>query len=236
MGGKRNCRASRCVVCRMLDALCVCPLIPRLRTRHRWLYIQHFTEQDKTTNTGRLAHLAMPDSQRAWFRSRVEDPEPALDWGAPEDLFLLFPREGVEFVDPAELSQRERPATVVILDGTWKQTRKMARSIPPLSEARCVALPPGAHARHSLRHETLEGGMSTLDAVAWLAAEIEGAEAGAQLTSLGRVVWERTMASRGTPVPGGPRMTAGGLVGGSTSSAQAAGSDQDTAAALGGKT
>lgn len=212
MGGKRNCRASRCARCRMHDELCVCGLIPQLITRHRWIYIQHFTEDAKTTNTGRLAYLSMPSSQRAWFRSRTQVPDPALDWGDPSDLFLLFPRSGADPIDPAALKVRSRPATIVVLDGTWKQTRKMARTIAPLPEARCVGLPEGALARYSLRDETLKGGMSTLDAVSWLAGAAEGPALGDSLNALSRVVFERTMASRGTPVPGGPRLTADGLV------------------------
>jgi DTW domain-containing protein YfiP len=212
MGGRRNNRAERCTRCRMLEALCVCQLVPALETRHRWIFIQHFTEQEKTTNTGRLAHFAMPHSQRSWFRSRVDAPEPAIDWGDPGDLVLLYPREGVEPLPPERLREREKPSTIVVLDGTWKQTRKMARSIAPLPNVSCVGLPEGAFARFSLRDETLPGGMSTLDAVAWLAGAAEGPEFGAALARLSRVVWERTMASRGTPVPGGPRMTAEGLV------------------------
>jgi len=212
VGGRRNNRAERCARCRMLEALCVCTRVPSLQTRHRWIFIQHFTEQEKTTNTGRLAHLSMPNSQRSWFRSRVDSPEPAIDWGDPNDLVLLYPREGVEPIAPGLLREGKKPSTIVVLDGTWKQTRKMARSIDPLPHVRCVGLPEGAVARFSLRDETLPGGMSTLDAVAWLAGAAEGPEFGDELARLSRVVWERTLASRGTPVPGGPRMTAQGLV------------------------
>lgn len=196
----------------MHELLCVCSFIPQLATRHRWIFIQHFTEQDKTTNTGRLAHLAMPASQQSWFRSRVEPPEPPVDWGPDEDLYLLFPREGVDPLDPAELRDREEPATLVVLDGTWKQARKMARTVAPLPQVRCVGLPEAAHARYSLRDETLEGGMSTLDAVSWLVEAVEGPDLAAPLNELNRTLYERTMASRGTPVPGGVRLTALGLV------------------------
>ncbi len=196
----------------MLQPICVCDVFPSVSTRHRWVFVQHFTEDGKTTNTGRLAHLAMPGSQRAWFRSRTEEPQPAVDWGDPDDVFLLYPREGVELVDPEELAHHPRPATLVVLDGTWRQTRKMARCIHPLSEVRCIALPEGASARFSLREETLPGGMSTLDAVAWLAGAVEGSDAAEALFGLSRCVYERTMASRGTPVPGGPRLRAEGLV------------------------
>ena len=75
-----------------------------------------------------------------------------------------------------------------------------------------MGLAEGALARYSLRDETLKGGMSTLDAVSWLAGAAEGPALEDSLNALSRVVFERTMASRGTPVPGGPRLTADGLV------------------------
>ena len=53
--------------------------------------------------------------------------------------------------------------------------------------------------------------MSTLDAVAWLAGAVEGPAAAEALFGLSRCVYERTMASRGKPVPGGPRLRADGL-------------------------
>lgn len=212
MGGSRSNQAPRCTQCRMLEALCICAAIPSLVTRHRWIFIQHIREQAKTTNTGRLAHLALEDSQRSWYRSRVDPPDPPIEWGDPADRVLLYPREGVPPLDPGTLAEEGRPLTVVVLDGTWSQTRKMARSIPALEQVPCVGLPAGAHARFSLREETFEGGMSTLDAVCWLAGALEGPSTEAPLLRLNRMLVERTMASRGTPLPGGPRIAAGGLV------------------------
>jgi len=184
----------------MLCDLCVCSEIPNLTTRHRWLFVQHPSERHKTTNTGHLAHRALAGSQLSWFRSRVEPPQPELEWGPPDDLVLLFPRSGAEMLDPEELVCRSRPASVVVLDGTWSQARKMARSIPQLDGVPAVALPQHARARFSLRQETFEGGMSTLDAVCWLVEAIEGPELADALLGLNRAFVERTLASRGTPL------------------------------------
>ena len=34
----------------MLQPICVCDVFPSVSTRHRWVFVQHFTEDGKTTN------------------------------------------------------------------------------------------------------------------------------------------------------------------------------------------
>jgi DTW domain-containing protein YfiP len=196
----------------MLRGLCICAEIPQIRTRSRWVFVEHRSEQWKTTNTGHIAAGALAGSSRSLWWSREHPPDPAPDWGPAEDRFVLFPRTGVEPVPAERVADWPRPPTLVVLDGTWSQTRKMARGIAALQDAPCVALPAAAHNRYSLRKETLPGGLTTLDAVAWLLAALEGEEPAARLLRVLRLMAERVHASRGTPLPGGPRITSAGLV------------------------
>ncbi|MEE2829712.1 MAG: tRNA-uridine aminocarboxypropyltransferase [Myxococcota bacterium] len=202
MGGRRSKRSTRCIGCRMHLKLCICSFIPSKATRHRWVFVQHPDEKHKTTNTGHLAHRGLAGSQLSWFWSRTSPPEPPLSWGSDSETVLLFPRQGDSPIAAADLAERPGPLTIVVLDGTWRQARKMATSIPQLQGMPSVALPPEAHARFSLREETFPGGMSTLDAVCWLAEAIETPGLGEELLQLNRVLVERTLATRGTPLPG----------------------------------
>ena len=107
---------------------------------------------------------------------------------------------------PASALPSAGPLTLVIPDGTWTQARKLVRSESLRSLPR-VALPPSAHARWSLREETRDGGMSTLDAVCWLLREVDGPDVAAPLEELARTMWARTMETRGLSPeePGPPR-------------------------------
>ncbi len=211
MGGRRSKQALRCIRCRMHLGLCICSLIPRLETRSRWVFVQHPAERVKTTNTARLAHQALVESQLCSYRGRSDPPDPLPEVGEGRDAWLLFPREGAEIVPPERLRSPPRPLTIFVLDGTWGQARRMARTLPQVRDLPVVGLPEGATARWSLRAETVAGGMATVDAVAWLLGALEGELAAEPLERAWQAMSDRTLASRGTPRPGGPRMGAGGL-------------------------
>lgn len=193
--GQRSKRATRCATCRMLDALCVCALIPSIETGGPWVLVQHYTELRKTTNTGHLATRALVGSRLCSFYSRTEPLQPPAELAS--DAWVLFPSE--DAVPPTELPPS---ATIVVPDGTWTQARKMIRTHAALAELPRVGLPPEAHPRWVLRAEGSAHGMSTLDAICWLLAAVEGPEAAAPLEELARAMWSRTLFSRGIrPAP-----------------------------------
>ncbi|HCP47383.1 MAG TPA: hypothetical protein DIU15_15180 [Deltaproteobacteria bacterium] len=185
----------------MLVGLCLCAEIPQVATRHRFLLIRHRLEQWKTTNTGRLAAAALSNCQLCQYGTRTEPPTPPPQWGAPSLRYLFYPRQGGPAPrPPSELRDLEQPATIVVLDGTWSQTRKMARTIPQLAEVPTVALPAGAEPRFSLREETFGGGLATLDAISWLVEAVEGPEVADPLNELYSAFVHRVLESRGTPL------------------------------------
>jgi DTW domain-containing protein len=181
----------------MLEHICICEFIPQVESRVRWVFVQHDAERYKTTNTGILAQSSLVDSQMCWYRTREDPTEPPVELGEGRESWLLFPRSGADPLPAAELEKREGPITIVVPDGTWSQTRKIVRIVPALKELPCVALPPEAHARWSVRLETLGGGMSTIDAVCWMLAAMEGPEVAKPLEDVARIMWERTIVSRG---------------------------------------
>jgi DTW domain-containing protein YfiP len=184
----------------MQEQICICELVPSIRSRCRWVFVLHDLERYKTTNTGYLAWRSIADAQLCWYRSRVEPTIPPVELPEERETWLLFPGRG-EPVPAADLLTRDKPLTIVIPDGTWSQTRKIVRTRPEFADLPCISLPEEAHARWSLRQETLESGMSTVDAVCWLMAALEGPEASAPLERVAEEMWRRTMTSRGTPPP-----------------------------------
>ena len=188
--GRRSKRATRCVSCRMHSALCVCDLIPSIATRGHWILVQHPAEQLKTTNTGHLAARSIVGAQLCTVASRTEPPDPLPRLDQP--AWVLFPSEGC-----AQPSELPAGATIVVPDGTWTQARKIIRTNAALKDLPRVGLPPEAQARWSLREETSANGMSTLDAVCWLLAALEGPAVAAPLEELAEAMWSRTLQSRG---------------------------------------
>ncbi len=53
---------TRCPRCLLQQRVCLCAEIPTVATQTRVVIVRHHTEQHRSSNTGRLAHLALPNS------------------------------------------------------------------------------------------------------------------------------------------------------------------------------
>src|SRR5688572_33406711 len=95
--------------------VCLCADLPVVATRTRIVIVRHHTERWRSSNSGRLAHLALPNSEiveHGGIGGVAVLPVLADTW-------LLFP-EGT----PA-LRVETPPAQLVVLDATWSQARRM---------------------------------------------------------------------------------------------------------------
>ncbi len=153
--------AERCASCGLKLAGCICASMPRLHSRVRFVLIRHYKEAWKTSNSGRVLARCLPETRVYDWRGR------GGPWTAPElppGSWLLFP--GDEARPAAALRDIERPV-VVLIDGTWKQSRKMCRQVPGLAalprlSLRAQPLP------LVLRRRVVPGGLCTAEAAARL--------------------------------------------------------------------
>jgi DTW domain-containing protein len=183
----------RCQRCLLLSAWCVCELIGEAQpSRPEVLVVRHHWEAFKSTGTARLAALAL--SNLRILDMAAENPEPVRDaLRSLEDAWLLYPGGATTERAPP------RPRTLVVLDGTWRQTRKMLRRLPELSRLPRFSLspPPDDAARSRLREAPRPDARSTLESIADALAELDSAECGARLLALHATFVERTRRSRG---------------------------------------
>ncbi len=197
---RRGNAASRCVRCRMHLSLCVCALIPTLTTRTRLVLVMHRYEDRKSTNTGRLAAAALPNSQ-ILVRGREGQPVDDVVWGADRQPMLLFPHaDAVPLASEVETAQDERPVTLVVPDGNWRQASKVRRRVVGLGDVPCVSLPRGEPSSYRLRLEAHPSGLATLEAIARALRVLEGESGPAiegALLELFRAMVDRTLWSRG---------------------------------------
>jgi len=174
---------------------CLCAELPALRSRTRFVLVRHFKENFKTSNTGRLLARCLPDTVTADWRGRGEP------WSLviPPGAVLLFPGENA--LPPpavaAEAAARGEPLTVVLIDGTWKQSRKMARMVPGLSELPRVQLPATSAPELVLRRRVVPHGLCTIEAAAALLLALGEEEASAGLLTAWRLQVNRILESKG---------------------------------------
>lgn len=153
---------ARCERCLFQRRICLCGEIPALPSRTRIVIVRHHQERWRSSNTGRLAHLALPNSEIVDYGGGEPARLPELT-GA----WLLYP-EGptVELGEP--------PARLVVLDATWSQARRMYRKLHALRGLPTLRLPDGPMAAARLRESPGPGRVSTIEAIARALRLIEG--------------------------------------------------------------
>jgi DTW domain-containing protein YfiP len=134
--------------------------------------LQHPREEFTAIGTARMAHLALPDSvlRVGLDFSNDEVVNAALTGGAS---YVLFPGEGAIDVEDVP---RDRPITLVVLDGTWWQARKLLTLNPHLGQLPRVGFRPQRPSDYRIRKQPAEFCVSTIEALAEVLGALEGDE------------------------------------------------------------
>lgn len=180
----------RCQRCLILEAQCICAHLPTVKTKTGVIIVRHEREGWKSTGTARIAALAMPDLRLLEFG---EDAQPALG-ALPAEVagaHLLFPGPEAKPIAHGEVKK------LIVLDGTWRQTRRMFAKLPSLHGVPQCVLPPQQARVLRLRESKFEEGRSTLEAIAEAIALLEGADAAAPLHALHADYVQRVFKARG---------------------------------------
>lgn len=157
----------------------------------------HRHEEEHTTNTGRLAVLALTNSAVV-RRGDPAQPVTSEALGAGSgDRLVLFPSDDAVVLDASFAAGLRRPVTLVVPDGNWRQTRRAFRREPLLQPMQRVRLEAGPSSTYHLRRVTRADGISTLEAIARALGVLEGPEIRESLERLFLTVVERVLWSRG---------------------------------------
>jgi DTW domain-containing protein YfiP len=183
----------RCPRCLLLVAHCLCASIGTPEPSDpAVLIVRHHWEAWKSTGTARLAALAL--SNLRIIDMKAEEPEPVrAELATLEGAWVLYP--GKE----SSARLQGRPKTLIVIDGTWRQTRKMLRRLPELSHLPHFALEEDPHTleRDRLRQPPRPGARSTLESIADALRLLDSPERGQRLLDLHSQFVEQTRISRG---------------------------------------
>lgn len=176
----------RCHRCCYQRRLCLCDEVPVVATRTRIVIVRHSQERNRSSNSGRLAHLALPNS--AIVEYGASDRQATL-LPHVDHSWLLFPLGEARTHAPSP-----PPSTLIILDATWSQARRMYRKLP-LRGVPILRLP-GIHmAAERLRQSPGPGQLSTIEAIAHALRLLEGDAVAAPLERLFDLAVARANAS-----------------------------------------
>ncbi len=163
-------RRACCARCGRPQVVCVCSHVMPMPTRTRVVLLQHPREHRVGIGTARLAHLSLPASSlHVGLKFDGDDAvSAALAGGAP--AYVLFPGRGA--IDVADLP-RGRPLTLVALDGTWSQARKLLNLNPTLAALPRVAFTPRRLSDYRIRRQPAAHCVSTIEALAEMLSLLE---------------------------------------------------------------
>ncbi len=184
----------------MRSEVCICDLIPVIHNETPLTVLMHHREAYKTTNTARIACLALENSSihfrglPQWKTIPGLPTELIRDFDHQPILLTLSDRSAVLSKD--WLARFEKPVHLIVPDGNWRQANKMGKREPELKSIPWVKLPPGPPSRYRLRHEHHPEGMSTLEAIARALGIIESPEIQRQLEDIFETMVARTLSTR----------------------------------------
>jgi DTW domain-containing protein len=181
----------RCHRCWVVQAHCICSELRPAANRTEIVFVRHYLEAYKSTGTARIATLVLERSRVVELRFEAAPCDAEL--AALGDAWLLYPGGG-------DVQAGDRPERLMVIDGTWAQSRRMLRKLPALHGLRRLSLPaPPIEVGKVLRKSPHASGYSTIRAVAAALEALEGPEVAAPLEQAARLHTHRVLLARHGP-------------------------------------
>lgn len=182
----RGAGVKRCPSCHLPQQSCICEFRQQVSADVEFVVLMHRNETYKPTNTGRLIEATVANTHVLQWVSRSE-PGEALQ------RLLKDPGYQPILVFPPEESYRDRvivrpePTDIagkpllILLDGTWRQARRMFRLSTYLQELPVISLDQMRTSTYALRKAIHEGQLCTAEVAAALLHQLGEDEAGSAL-------------------------------------------------------
>lgn len=176
-------RRKRCPACLRAEASCICRWIAPVGHAVEVLLLQHPLEVHNAKGSARLLHLSLPNSRLLTGEHFAPDTLAALLAG--KHNVLLYPHtpgdrslgiapppalDPATLLDPAQLR-------LVVLDATWRKSRKMLYLHPLLQQLPRLPLRDTPASHYLIRKAHAPDQLSTLEATCYALMQLEqGAE------------------------------------------------------------
>ncbi|MDQ9170085.1 tRNA-uridine aminocarboxypropyltransferase [Oxalobacteraceae bacterium R-40] len=181
-----------CSCCLRPHRTCICRVAVPIRHATEVLILQHPLEVHQAKGTARLLHLCLPKSRiitgeqfnAKTLHSLLYDPwqrEPDETQGSMSAIpVLLYPDTGHNAPEKAEkttealsIGKHAERCRLIVLDGTWRKSRKMLHLNPMLATLPRLSLSDAAPSRYQIRKAHRPGQLSTLEACCYVLMQME---------------------------------------------------------------
>ncbi|MET1115714.1 MAG: tRNA-uridine aminocarboxypropyltransferase [Comamonas sp.] len=180
-----------CLQCARPLRNCICALARRVECAAELLILQHPLEVHAAKGTARLLHLCLPRSRlevgeqfdAQQLQGWLEQDGPGNALAPAPRAVLLYPESpydpALPLVPapplPAQWLSEPARLRLVVIDGTWRKSRKMLYLNPLLQQLPRLALQDLPASRYAIRRAHRPGQLSTLEASCCALAQLEPA-------------------------------------------------------------
>lgn len=166
----------RCEGCRLPLLNCLCPYKATAESQARFWLLTHPLEHNKPTNTGRLIGDILDTTELfTWYRTAPDEQLLARLADPRFAPFIVFPDDQPDYaervVTPQAVSDAKCNGLIpvfIILDGTWRQARRMFRKSPYLERLPVLPLHSERLTRYHLRKPASKAHLCTAEVAAEL--------------------------------------------------------------------
>jgi DTW domain-containing protein YfiP len=159
-----------CHRCLRPTAHCYCAHLTPIASRTRVVFLQHPREYRMPIGTARMTNLGLANSELHVGADLDLHPRVRELTDDPTGAALLFPDP--DSIEPWALPGGP-PATLVVLDGTWIQAKKMLARSRLLQRLPRVAFTPAAPGAYRIRREPAAHCLATVEAVVQVLGRLE---------------------------------------------------------------
>lgn len=170
---------SRCRRCSNALSACICQWISPIENQTRVIILQHPDEQKKPLGTAKIVALSLQNCVLKVGADFTQD-EDINRWVALKDpqVKILYPSESavelqywdsqtsaIESTIKPSTSLKKEARTLIVLDGTWRNTREILNLNPALKRLPTVRLLPESPSIYRIRKAPFKSSLSTVEAV-----------------------------------------------------------------------
>jgi len=175
-------RRPKCATCLRPVATCICQWAAPVASKVEVLILQHPMEVENAKGSARLLHLCLPGS-RIEVGEQFDDAALRAMLGANgRQPVLLYPdtpgNRSLGIAPPPPFDSALTPSAIqlVVLDATWRKSRKMLYLNPALQAMPRLPLRDTPPSHYLIRKAHAPDQLSTLEATCYALAQLEGDE------------------------------------------------------------
>lgn len=155
-----------CNECGLPIINCICNKSAKVRSRAKLLILSSEREFYRPSNTARLLKLINPDATKIFLWERTKSPQQLIEYINSEKYttFVLFPAENEELEKrKEEFEPTDKIPAFIIIDGTWKEARKIFRKSEFLKDLPIVSIESNKASNYDLRRGAAKGNLCTIE-------------------------------------------------------------------------